>query len=59
MPGQLRLRVRYGRVAPPWFDYVIVLEQEMRGLVQGTGWRVIRIIPQPDSVFYAAILDRA
>ena len=59
MSGQLRLRVRYGRLASPWFDYLIVSEEEMRGLVQATGWRVTRIIPQPDSGSYAAILDRS
>jgi hypothetical protein len=58
MPGQLRLRVRYGRLTSPWFDYLIVSEDEMRGLVKGTGWRVAKIIPQPGSGSYAAVLDR-
>lgn len=58
MAGQLRIRVRYGTAATPWFDYLLVSESEMRRLVSGTGWQLSRVILQPDSGFYAAVLDR-
>jgi hypothetical protein len=37
MPGQLRIRVRYRRRGTPWFDYLIVLRDELEELVGGTG----------------------
>lgn len=58
MPGQVRLRVRYRNYATPWFDYLFVSWEEMRALLDGTGWRVGRFIgsggPQ-----YIAVIERA
>jgi SAM-dependent methyltransferase len=54
MPGQLRLRVRYRRYASPWFDYLIVSPEELESLVDGTGWRVSRIIE--GEPLYVAVL---
>ena len=58
MSGELRLRVRNGPYASPWFDYLIVSPDEMHGLVKGTGWRVRRVIRQAGSGFYTAVIDR-
>jgi SAM-dependent methyltransferase len=55
MPGQLRLRVRYRDYATPWFDYLIVSPEELKALVDGTGWRVGRVIP--GEPLYVAVLD--
>jgi hypothetical protein len=55
MPGQLPLRVRYRRYASPWFDYLIVSPEELESLIDGTGWRVGRIIE--GEPLYVAVLE--
>jgi len=55
MSGQLRLRVRYRDYASPWFDYLIASPEELEALVDGTGWRVGRVIP--GEPLYVAVLD--
>jgi SAM-dependent methyltransferase len=57
LPGQLRIRVRFGHARTPWFDYLIVSPGEMRDIVAGTGWSVARVIRTtgPD---YVAILEK-
>lgn len=39
LPGHLRLRVRHGRLATEWFDYVFRSEAELRGVVADSPWR--------------------
>jgi SAM-dependent methyltransferase len=55
MPGQLRLRVRYRDYLSPWFDYLIVSPDELEALVDGTGWRLSRVIQ--GEPLYVAVLD--
>jgi SAM-dependent methyltransferase len=57
LPGQLRLRVRYGHAKTPWFDYLIVSPPEMRRIVAGTGWRVARLIETIGPI-YIAVLEK-
>lgn len=40
MDGQVRLRVRFGKFATPWFDYLMVSKEEMSEILKGTGWKV-------------------
>jgi SAM-dependent methyltransferase len=40
MGGQLRIRVRYRLHCTPWFDYLLASQDEMREIVDGTGWAV-------------------
>ncbi|WP_166655407.1 class I SAM-dependent methyltransferase [Actinorugispora endophytica] len=40
MPGQVRMRVRDGGVATPWFDYLLLSCQELAGIVEPTPWRI-------------------
>ncbi len=42
MSGQVRIRVRHRSFATPWLDYLFVSRDEMRTLVDDTGWRVAR-----------------
>jgi len=44
MCGQLRIRVKYKLRASPWFDYLLASQEEVRKIVQGTGWTVAEII---------------
>jgi SAM-dependent methyltransferase len=57
MPGQLRLRVRYRDLIGPWFDYLIVSPDEMATIVEGTPWRIRRLLQESDSGYYVAILE--
>ena len=44
MGGQIRLRVRYQRLATPWFDYLFTSVAELERLLRGTGWRLDQVI---------------
>ncbi|MBN1270256.1 MAG: methyltransferase domain-containing protein [Kiritimatiellae bacterium] len=58
MPGQLRIRVRYETWATPWFDYLLVSRDEMKEILQGTGWRVRKFYDSAGSA-YAAVIEKA
>lgn len=58
MAGQLRLRVRFRDLATPWFDYLIVSQEEMEELVAKTGWHVRRFLDD-EGPFYCAVLEKA
>ncbi|HII01976.1 TPA: methyltransferase domain-containing protein [Methanosarcinaceae archaeon] len=55
MPGQLRLRVRYGGYVTPWFDYLYVSKGEMKEILKGSGWRIRKFIDSDDSAYVAVI----
>jgi hypothetical protein len=57
LAGQLRLRIRYHKLVTPWFDYLFVSPDELRSLIQGTGWLVARVIDGGDGQ-YLAVLDK-
>ena len=57
LPGQLRLRNRYRDLVGPWFDYLIVSSDEMATVLEGTGWRIRRLLEQSGSGYYVAILE--
>lgn len=44
MGGQIRLRVRFQRLATPWFDYLLISVPELESLIRGTGWRLDEVI---------------
>lgn len=56
MSGQLRLRVRYRDLVGPWFDYLMVSPDEMAEIIEGTGWRISRLVRAEGSQ-YVAVLD--
>jgi SAM-dependent methyltransferase len=57
MPGQLRLRNRYRDLTGPWFDYLIVSPDEMTTILEGTQWRIRRLIQVGGSGYYVAVLE--
>lgn len=57
MAGQLRLRVRYRDLVGPWFDYLIVSPDEMSALLEGTQWRIRRLLQESGSGYYVAVLE--
>ncbi len=58
MAGQARIRVRYKTWASPWFDYLLVSQDEMRKIVEGTGWRVKRFYTSGSRPMYAALIEK-
>jgi hypothetical protein len=55
--GQLRLRVRYRDLVGPWFDYLIVSPHEMAAILEGTEWRIRRLLQESGSGYYVAVLE--
>lgn len=59
MPGQVRIRVRFKKYVTPWFDYLMVSKDELKGILRGTGWRVQTYIDSRDADdLYVAVLER-
>jgi SAM-dependent methyltransferase len=44
MPGQIRMRVRYGKAVGEWFDYLFVSPEEMQEIVTDTAWQIKEFI---------------
>lgn len=57
MPGQVRIRVRFRTSKTPWFDYLFVSVDEMRAILDGTGWKIARLFPS-DGPFYCAVIEK-
>jgi hypothetical protein len=55
--GQVRIRVRFGRLATRWFDYLLVSQEELAGIVAGTGWTIARTL-EGDAGNYCAVLEK-
>jgi SAM-dependent methyltransferase len=56
MSGQIRIRVRYRDQATPWFDYLMVSQEELEALLDGTGWQLDRVLESEDT--YVAVIDK-
>jgi SAM-dependent methyltransferase len=55
MGGQIRIKVRYRKYATPWFDYLMVSEGEMENILEGTDWKLERIIKSQGPIYIAII----
>jgi SAM-dependent methyltransferase len=58
MSGQLRIRVRFEKYVGDWFDYSLVSKEEMKKIIEGTGWKVKRVVDSMKGR-YAAIIEKA
>ena len=56
MGGQVRIRIRYRDVASRWFDYLFLSEEELRGVLAGTGWRLSHVIE--GDLTYVAVIEK-
>ena len=56
MAGQIRIRVRYKKYETPWFDYLLVSRDEMKQLLQGSGWKVTKFVDSGSR--YIAIIEK-
>jgi SAM-dependent methyltransferase len=61
MGGQVRIRVRHGKHATRWFDYLMVSKEEMKQILDGTGWKIKEIREPSDksSSNYVAVIEKA
>jgi SAM-dependent methyltransferase len=57
MPGQTRIRVRYGPYRDRWMHLLFVSKNEMEGILKGTGWGITRVLDEGDP-HYLAILQK-
>ena len=57
MSGQYRHREHYRNLKGPWFDWLFVSRDEMRHIVDGTGWTIREFI-EPEGAQYVAILEK-
>jgi SAM-dependent methyltransferase len=58
MGGQVRIRLRYGKMIGDWFYYLFVSESELADILHGTGWRLKKTI-QSDGPQYIAIIEKS
>jgi SAM-dependent methyltransferase len=54
--GQLRLRLRYRRLATEWFDYLNCSVDELEELLDGTRW-ALKSIDTDDRPYYLAVME--
>jgi SAM-dependent methyltransferase len=52
-----RFRVRFGDHATPWFRYLMLTPEEVERLVEGTGWRIARVLDD-GSPRFAVVFER-
>jgi len=55
MSGQLRIRIRFEKYIGDWFDYLIVSKEEMKKIIEGTGWKIKRFIDSLKGPYIAII----
>ena len=58
MSGQVRIRVRYQAFISPWFYYLFVSPKELRGLLDGTGWKISKLLPSGGATYIAVLRKR-
>jgi len=55
MGGQIRMRHRFRQYVGKWFDYLFVSKEEMKVILEGTGWRIREFIESENSQYVAVI----
>lgn len=55
MGGQVRIRIRFGKNAGRWFDYLMVSQAEMKKILLDTGWKVKEFLETEDANYFAII----
>jgi hypothetical protein len=58
MSGQLRIRIRHRKFIGDWFDYLMVSKEEMKKILEGTGWRIRRFISAKNDAQYIAVITK-
>jgi SAM-dependent methyltransferase len=55
MPGQIRLRVRFGKIIGEWMDYLLVSPKEMEAVLKGSEWEIEQLIGSGAPSYFAII----
>jgi SAM-dependent methyltransferase len=55
MSGEIRFRVRYKKYATPWLAFLMVSQDEMKSVIEGSGWRVERFIDDLYGIYIAVL----
>jgi SAM-dependent methyltransferase len=55
MAGQIRMRVRYGKIVGAWFDYLFVSPKEMQEIVADTDWQIEEFMESEEANYIAVI----
>ncbi len=55
MVGQIRLRVRFGKTIGDWFDYLFVSPEEMKVILEDTGWQIGELVSSEGANYFAVI----
>jgi SAM-dependent methyltransferase len=55
MGGQVKIRERFRKHIGRWFDYLFASKEEMRQILNGTGWKIRRLIDSEDARYVAII----
>lgn len=58
LPGELRLRCRYKNIIGPWFDYLMVSPNQMKRVLENTGWKINEIISEKNGPLYCAVINK-
>jgi SAM-dependent methyltransferase len=58
MSGELKIRVRYRKYVTPWTDFLLVSQDDLEEILEGTNWGVERFIEDQQGG-YVAILEKA
>ncbi|MGI5128058.1 class I SAM-dependent methyltransferase [Pseudonocardia sp. CA-107938] len=59
LPGQMRMRIRFDRLATPFFDYLYCSPAELDALVGESPWRLSDVVPDEETGTYGAVLTLA
>jgi len=57
LSGEGRIRIRYRKYVSEWFDFLRLTRDELRGLLDGTPWRLQQTI-ESDDTLYVAVLEK-
>lgn len=55
MGGQIRFRVRYGKIVGEWFDYLFVSPEEMEEIIKDTDWQIKEFLPSEEANYMVVI----
>jgi SAM-dependent methyltransferase len=55
MRGQIRLRVRFENAIGPWMDYLFVSPEEMKDILDETGWQIETLLESSAPHYFAII----
>lgn len=60
MGGQIRIRVRFRIYIGKWFDYLMVSKEEMKQILEGTGWKIKEFVDSEsgDTSRFVAVIGK-